>query len=227
MKKYYIYLILIFSILVIPKNVSAAGLCDNKTMADYRELAGNIKIYTDYNIIENQATFDVIITNLPKDVYIVDTYFEKTYHYADFTTETELVLKGFPENRRLTFQIFMDSTGCYGGLLANRYVTLPNYNEYSSDEVCNGALEYSLCQRWGSVSVSYNDFVAQVNEYKIKKQQTTKEPYVPTEPSMKDKILTFIGEYYIYLILGISGIVLLLMGLKKWASNKNEFDFKV
>ncbi len=227
MKKYYIYLILIFGALVLPKNVNAVGLCDNRTMADYRELAGNIKIYTDYSIIENQATFDVIITNLPRDVYILDTINNKTYQYADFTTSTELVIKGYRENQRITYQIFMNMGGCYGQLLTTTYATLPNYNEYSSDPVCEGAEEFSLCQKWGTVSTGYNDFVTQVNEYKIKKQQTKKEPYVPTEPSMKDKVLTFIGNYYVFMILGIAGIVLLLMGLKTWASNKNEFDFKV
>ena len=227
MKRIFKYVAIIFIVFLIPKNVFAVGLCDNRTMADYRELASNIKVYTDYRIVDNQAIFDVIITNLPKDVYVLDTVNNKYYQYSDFTTETELILKDYRENQKLNFDIYMNIGGCYGQKLTTIYANLPNYNEYSSDEVCKGVEEYSLCQRWGSVSTGYNDFVSKVNEYKIKKQQQTNKPYTPSEPTMKDKILAFIGDYYIYLIGGVALMVLLLTALKTWATNKNEFDFKV
>lgn len=227
MKKYYVYTLLVFFILIIPKNVKAAGLCDNRTMADYRELAGNIKIYTDYRIVENQAKFDITITNIPREVYILDVSTEKVYRAENFTTYNELIIKDYTENQRITFQIFMNMGGCYGEKLTTIYATLPNYNEYSSDPVCEGAEDFSLCQKWGTVSTGYNDFVTQINDYKLKKKQNTVVVYEPQEPNLKDKILDFIGDYYIYLIGFIAIIVLLLMALKTWASNKNEFDFKV
>lgn len=227
MKKYYIYIFLIFVVVFLPKNVNAVGLCDNRSMAGYRELAGNIRVYTDYRIVQNQAFFDITITNIPRDVYIVDTSSNKTYQFENFTTYSELIIKDYRENQRITFDVYVNTGGCYGQKLTTIYANLPNYNEYSSEEVCQGAEEFSLCQKWGNVSHGYNDFITQVNEYKIKKKQNTTNPYVPKEPGVKDKILEFIGDYYIFLIGGIALIVLLLMGLKTWASNKNEFDFKV
>ena len=70
MKRYLIYMVTIFTIFLVPKvwNVEAIGLCDNKVIADYRELFSNINIYSDYTIVDGQPTFDVTITNIPRNV---------------------------------------------------------------------------------------------------------------------------------------------------------------
>lgn len=122
----------------------------------------------------------------------------------------------------------MEAEGCYGQVMGSRYVTLPNYNENSNDPLCEGIEEFSLCQKWGASPVSYNDFVSKTNEYREKKRlQQEQKIKEKVDDSFKTKVLNFIVDYYIFLIGGIAVIVLLLVALKTWATEKNEFDFKV
>ena len=230
MKRYLIYMVTIFTIFLVPKvwNVEAIGLCDNKVIADYRELFSNINIYSDYTIVDGQPTFDVTITNIPRNVYVEDVTTGETYKYASFTTENELIIKGYKENQKLTYRFYMEAEGCYGQVMGSRYVTLPNYNENSNDPLCEGIEEFSLCQKWGASPVSYNDFVSKTNEYREKKRlQQEQKIKEKVDDSFKTKVLNFIVDYYIFLIGGIAVIVLLLVALKTWATEKNEFDFKV
>ncbi len=228
MKRYFTYVIVIFSIFFLTTEVEAAkSSCDSKTIIDYRELAGNINIYSDYRMVDGKPLFDVTITNLPKNVYVTDMSTKKTYHYQDFTTENELIIRDYSDNQRINYKFYLEAPGCYGQVLNTRNVSLPNYNEFADDPVCEGAEGYSLCQKWGVISIEYEDFVSRVNDYKAKKQQQENPTPKEDGQSLKEMIFNFIGKYYIFLVSGITIIVLLLAALKTKASEQNEFDFKV
>lgn len=210
----------------IPSKVQALS-CDNRLIADYRELAGNINIYSTYRMENGEAVFDISIVNVPGGVYVVDSTTGKKYEHRNFTTQNELIISGYKENQRVKIDFYINTTGCFDQILATRYVVLPNYNEFSTDPVCVGAEEYSLCQRWGVVSLSHEDFVSMVNIYKEKKRQNQTVIDLRVAKTLKDKILDFIGEYYIYLVSGVVVIILILAALKTRATHKNEFNFKV
>ena len=226
MKRNLLYVMAFFAIFIIPNNVKAA-LCDNRNIADYRELISNVSAYSNYRIENGKALFDVTITNLPYNVYMEDAITGKTYSYKDMTTDNELIITGYEEDQRLVYRFYMSLPGCHGQYLGATYVTLPNYNQYSEDPVCVGAEEYSLCQKWGVISSSYEDFVIKVNKYKENKNNQQQIVEVEETKSLKDKIIEFIGNYYIYMVSGIVIIILLLSAIKTIAVEKSQFNFRV
>jgi hypothetical protein len=215
-------------IMILPTKVSAASLCENKVLSDYKSLASNINIYYTYSMQNGKPVFDITISNIYEDIYIVDTTKNKTYKYQNFTSDYELILKGYTDNQRVKFQIYTSVSGCYGQLLSTRYVTLPNYNEYSDDNVCAGAEDYSLCQKWGAMSLSYEEFVSRVEKYKESK---SKPPVVEEEEdktlSLTEQLFRFVGKYYVFLVGGIIIIILIIAAIRNISLRKNQFDFKV
>lgn len=226
MKRYLLYMAIVLSIWIIPSGVEATT-CDNRVLSDYRELASNINVYSNYNMVDGEPVFYITFTNIYEDMYIVDKTNNKTYRYKDFTTDTELTIDGFKEDQRLTFQVYVSVSGCYATLLTTKYVTLPNYNEYSTDPVCVGAEEYSLCQRWGSISGTYETFVASVEAYKEKKNTVTTVTENEKTLTWKEMLFQFVGKYYVYLVSTIILVILMLAALKSMSVKKNQFNFKV
>ena len=229
MKKYLLLTMLILLLIVAPNRVKAA-VCDYRTLADYKDIASNIQLYADYEMVNGKPVFEITLTNIYDELYIVDaTNSSKTkrYDYNSFVNENQLKLKGYSENQKLVFKIYSGSEDCYGQLLGTRYFTTPNYNEFSTDSVCKGAEEYSLCQRWGAISGDYDTFVKNVNTYKEKKKAKLEEPPASEKPSLRDRIFEFVGKYYVFLVSGIIFIILFLAVLKNLSVKKNEFNFKV
>ncbi len=230
MRKNLIYIAIALTMFIVPSkvNVTAAGLCENRTIVDYRELLKNVKIYSDYRMVGGKALFDVTITNIPYNVYIEDVTNNKIYKYENFTTQNELIIKNYSENQKLTYRFYMEASGCYGEVLGTRSLVLPNYNENSTDPLCEGIEEFNLCQKWGAVYTSYSDFEKRTNEYREKKGLESSNKTTQTnEETFKNKIIGFIGEYYLYLVAAVAIIVLMLVALKTKATEKSEFDFKV
>lgn len=228
MKRYLTLLSVTILLMILPIKVSAAGLCENKVLSDYKSLASNINIYYTYSMQDGKPVFDITLSNIYEDIYIVDTTRNKTYKYKDFTSDYELILKGYTDNQTVKFQIYTSTKGCYGQLLSTRYVPLPNYNEYAKDKICVGAEEYSLCQKWGAMSLSYDEFVSKVEKYKESKNKP------PVEEKEENKILTFlemifkfVGNYYVFLVGGIIIIILIIAAIRNVSVRKNQFDFKV
>lgn len=228
MKRYLIFLGIALLLSFIPNKVSAASLCENKVLSDYRSLAGNINITYAYRMENEKPMFDVTISNIYDDIYIVDAIKNKTYTYKNFSSETEIILKGYSDDQTIKYQIYTSATGCYGQLLSTRYVTFPKYNEYSTDAVCKGAEEYSLCQKWGTMSGTYEDFVVKVTKYKENKNKVIYEEPKPTKTkTLTELIFSFVGKYYVFLVSGVIIIILIVAAIRSISLRKNQFDFKV
>lgn len=227
MKRYYIYLLMVFTILFLPRTVFAAPVCDYRILSEQRDKARNINLSYSYKMENGVPVFSVTISNLFDDMYVEDQLTKKVYHSKDFTSTSELVLDGYRDDLKIRYVIYSKVNGCYGKSLLTLYATLPNYNEFSADEVCVGAEEYSLCQRWGAVSVDYKTFVTKVKEYKELKANPLYPPDFEQEKTWLDYVFAFVGKYYVYLVSLVIVIVLLISALKKSFVQKNEFDFKV
>lgn len=227
MKKYYIYISTVFALLMMPIRIYATNLCDYGLLSDYRSLAKNINVTYSYKMEDDKPVFEVTISNLYEDMYVVDTLTNATYDKSDFTSDNEIIISGYQENSKISYQIYTRVAGCYGKMLTTRYVTFPNYNEFSTDEVCVGAEEFSLCQRWGAVAVDYDTFVAEVKAYKTKKANKNNKIIFNDEKTFWEKVFIFVGNYYVYLVSLVIIIILFISVLKKIFVKKNEFDFKV
>lgn len=224
--KNYVRALIIVALLFIPTKINAASICNPGLLADYKSLAGNINITYSYKLEKGKPIFEVTISNLYNDMYVVDKLTKKTYDKADFNSNNELIIGGYRENSKIRYEIYTRVAGCYGKLLTIRYVTFPNYNEFSTDEICVGAEEFSLCKRWGAVAVDYETFVKEVKKYKEKKAE--KKPIIfEKEETFLEKMFAFVGEYYIYLVSFAIALVLLVAVLSRRRYKRNQFDFKV
>lgn len=227
MKRVYIYITFVFTLLFLPNIVFAASLCDNRVLLEQRDKARNVNISYSYVMENGEPIFSVTLSNLFEDMYVVDKLTGKTYHSDKFTTDGELVIEGYRDDLKIRYVVYSKVYGCYGESLINLYATIPNYNEFSADKVCVGAEEFSLCQRWGAVSVDYDTFVAKVKAYKEQKANSISTPVFKQEKTWLDYIFSFVGKYYVYLVSLVIILVLLISALKKVFVQKNEFDFRV
>ena len=110
--------------------------------------------------------------------------------------------------------IFIKSndSNCKDEILSTKYVTLPKYNIYYGDENCKGIEDYTLCQRWGSFSVSnYEEYETKINKYKA---NLTKEKIVTEkedEETFFEQIKDFLYNNYIFILIGIIVISLIII----------------
>ena len=228
MRRYLIYIAIAFILIIAPKGVFA--LCDKRVLTDYRNLASNIKTTTSYQLINGKPKFSVTLYNLYEGMYIVDETDPerpKKYTASSFDTSTELTLTGFTENQRLIFKVYIQTNSCSNEPLTTKYVTLPNYNEFSEDPICKGLEGFTLCQRWASTSVTQEQFLERVKEYRSKKTVKLTSHPEEQELSFKDRLVRFVGQYYIYLVAGVIILILILAVLQSVFAKKNEFDFRV
>ncbi len=224
MKRYLIYMAILYGLLFMPYRVQALS-CDNRTIAEYREFTNNIKITTDYVMQDGQPVFTIIFNNIHSGIYVRDETTHSMNIYREFDEGGQLTLEGYRADQKRTFAFYLD--GCYGSPLATRYVTLPAYNAYADDQACSGIEEFNLCQRWAKVSVSRETFLEKTSEYRENKfKQPEPEPEVK-EDTWQEKVLKFIGKYYVYLISGVIIFILLLSAIKILSVKKHQFNFKV
>ena len=226
MKRYVLWIFL-FALFILPEQVNGSA-CDNRTFSDFRSLVSNINIYNSYRWEDDKPIFDITISNIPDYVYIVDTSTGKKYDYKQHTSQFELVIRGYQPHQRVVFQFYSDYPGCYGQLIDTRNVTLPPYNEYSTDPICAGVENSPLCARWANTPRPYDKFLEKVNEFKNKEQEKLEREAMRTQTKgFWDKMLDFVGEYYIFLVGIVIVIIVIIAIIRKIAMKKNQFDFKV
>lgn len=203
-KKLY-FLILCISI-CFPNNVFAAR-CDNSEKVNLSSLAQNIAFTYDYVEENHQVSFYIIFTNLQPGLKIKDVANNKEYYYNG----SELILYGYEPGKNYRFDVYAD-TECKSRLYSH-YVTLPGYNSYYDDAICNG-VNASICQKWVTINYDYSTFVNEVNKYK----QTNNDDSIKEEEQhvlgIYDYIFQFLMEYYyivfpIIIVVGITGIIAL------------------
>lgn len=180
------------------------ALCDYKLRANEKELASNVAF--DYEYIEGQeVTFNVTVSNLFGGLILQDPN-GKTYQ-----NQEEIVIKGFKEGTTLLFTLLSPTDECSTNILYTKYITLPSYNPFYNDPVCEG-IDFSLCNKWVKVTYSHSKFVEEVNKYKHqegldeKKEEESKESFF----SMLIRIFT---KYYYYTI-GIAVLIIVLIVLR-------------
>ena len=95
-------------------------------------------------------------------------------------------------------------------------VKIPRYNVYSEDPLCEGidGEDFSLCDKYLEYEVSYDTFKRKVEEYKkaheVKKVEPKKDEEQFSIKMIINKVLEFIINYQIYIII-ILGVLLLIL----------------
>lgn len=211
---------LLFALFILLSPINAFALkCDYNEIAELRKLSANIK--TSYSYVENgdNVTFNVTLTNLDARFYIIDKTTNNKYTYNG---NKEITISGYKPGKSLEYYIYSTKELCTNDYLNIKYISLPNYNKYYKDPLCNGYENLSICSKWQMNNLTYDQFVKEINNLKNKKEETIVEEKEVVTETVFDIIFFYISKYYLYIILLIAIIVLVTSILKR---KKDEIKF--
>lgn len=195
-------IILFIALLLIPLSVDAY-YCDYTTYNNALKKAQNVNIMSSYEMVDDKPVFIIQIYNLDSHQYIIDEKNQITYYYKD-AVDGVITITNVTEPMVYKYGVYSDENYCDLSALATLYITIPAYNRYYKDDSCKGIENYKLCQKWSSVSITYDEFKRNISSYKesLIKKEETKETY----KSIYEIIFEFYLKYY-YIILPIIIVV--------------------
>lgn len=101
-------------------------------------------------------------------------------------------------------------------------LSLPKYNKYSEDPLCEGIEEFVLCQPTYDKDIDYDTFVSRVNSYKKNHQKIENDKEIKEEVKEQNEIIKYIKDNLfqiiiitIFIILVIITIILTAKSIKK------------
>lgn len=222
MKKNILFLLINF--LFISVSALSQDECDYSDISRMKSIVTNINISYDYRIINNQAYFDVTLTNITEDIYFYDTKKQKKYFYSD-TNDGEITIYDYSITSG-SYKFYSAKSGCYGTSLGVKYYNFPVYNRYYGDPLCEDIPNYSLCQKWENINYSRDEFERFVLEYKSSKEIVEEEKIeVEHKKTILEKIVDTIVDIYVkyyYYFLGVLIFICVTVIIIK--NKKNKFD---
>ncbi len=202
-----------------PFVAKAYTLCDYTSYNEALKKAANVNTILTYQFIEEKPTFEITIYNVLEDQTIQDETSKKTYTYKQ-TNNGVLIISNITTAGIYKFTIYSSKNTCNLDALTTLYVEVPTYNKYYKDEACKGIESYKLCQRWSTVSISYEDFIKDIDEYKksFDKEVIDEEEY----QTFIEYLFEFYLKYYYFILPTIIVIsVTIIIVLKK---KENKFN---
>lgn len=192
----YIYPVLLIIFLLFSFNVHALT-CTDEDYNEYASIARKVKI--SYQHIDNQ-NFDIIITNLGKDMFLIDDINEK-YIYG---TGDVLTLHNYNGNMVYTFRVFFKTGSCNNQRLYTVLLKIPRYNTFADSAYCDEYPSFKYCDPWYKGYISYDKVLQEAEEYeKSLKEKKDDKTFIQ---KLKDGLADFYNDnkMYIFIILGVS-----------------------
>lgn len=215
LKKILSVIILCFAIFPI----SCYADCTTTDLANYKKMAVNVNSTYLYKENNGNIKFSLIINNILDGISLI--YNETKYTYSD-TNDGQMVIDDLNPGDVVYFRIHANYDACAGTKLIEKSVSLPSYNSYYSDPACIGKETYSLCQKWNKNSLSYDEFIKQVNNYKIEGKTENIEINKKVESNnILNDILMFYEKYYLFILVAIICVCLIL--IYKYNKKNNLF----
>lgn len=205
MMKKYLVLLLFTAFILFPTSTKAL-LCDNSLKIEYSQMAKNISVNYEYVESDNDITFSVKFSNIPEGFSIEDYYSGTTYSYNG----PELIIPA-EKSKSYVFNVYIPNTPCHMEVLYKHYITIPAYNSYYKDEICNDIRDYKLCNKWLNINISYDEWKSKVQKYKDSLAKKTDNIIEEKKQGLFDIIVGFYSEYYIFILPGL--IVLCFGGI--------------
>ncbi len=139
--------------------------CSYERQASLSKIASNVQFNYTYDK-ESDISFNVLITNLTDDIYLVDG------DNNVISGAGEKSLNYFP-GQKIEYTIFSNDDSCRGDVIQKRYVNLPVYNTYSTLDVCKENPGFSLCGMWVDLTgYTYEQFIDELEKYKNDKNKS-------------------------------------------------------
>lgn len=220
MKMVHKILFAIIFLILIKVNCKALtyGGCDYNTISNLKKLVSNINISYTYEIIDNEAYFNVILNNIPDNVYFTDSNSIKQYSYPD-TINGEITIQKYNNIQGGKYTFYVNNNVCNNIKLGTKYYNFPIYNRRRNSELCKDIPNFYLCKRWILKDYSDEEFSNIITEYR--KSLKTSEENVAKIKYNKDiisKIVNFYIKYYYYFLPAIILPCILIIAI----SNKKQ-----
>ena len=220
MKKSFIFIVCLF---IFPIVTNAASSCNTATMSNISSLANNVNIVYEVDSSSKVPVFTITLSNLTSDMIVFDKNLGKTYKgFANTGSEISIKTK---TSGSYSFVIY--SKQCKEQV-ATKSVSLPTYNIYYGDKLCDGLDDCDVCQKWYGSNSDRKTFELGIQECKKKQSvvvEDEEEPIAQVQP-WYEKIGNVFLKYWwaiIILMIIIIGIYYALRAKQK----KNEYNFKV
>lgn len=203
-------IVLFLSVLMIiyPNIVKAECTTSEKIMLS--KMVNNIQITPIFD--ESTENFNIIISNITPSLYFRDMKTKTNY----IDTGGEFILYNINPNQSYRLKFFSALPGCYGDTLTSKYVTLPSYNKYYKDPLCEGLGEYKICQKWANYNASREQFEIEARSIE-KKYVRVEDGNKPEEVKGFYDYLWELYETYYYFVLPviIVGGIIMIHRLRK------------
>ncbi len=195
-------------------NVNAS--CTDDVLEQLEEEASNIKIsykhLEDENGYSGYNNFEVTVSNLNDDLYIMITQLEKDLKLSSSDGENKAVFT----SGTWIFNVYSNMCEVK---ISEIEVELPKFNLYSLDPLCDGidGSDFALCGKYYEYDVSYENFVERVKHYRITHNiDSNSRNGNAHENSFFDKVLEFVSKYYmVFLSITIAVLVLVIFVIVK------------
>ena len=198
-------------------NVNAAA-CDNALKVDYQNRAKNISYSYTYN--DSNNTFNILFTNITDGLYLTDMD-----TMQEHKNNGEIIIYNVISGKSYRYGVFTsDRNPCSGSSIYNIYVTLPFYNPYYKDGLCEGINSYKYCKKFINKSVTYEEFVENVTNYKKSLEKQDDDTDV-LEKTFLEKAFDLIVNFYLSYYFIILPIVILITVIAIIKENKKDSLF--
>lgn len=208
---------------IFPIVTNAASSCNSATMSNISSLANNVNIVYEVDTSSSVPVFTITLSNLTSDMIVFDKNLGKTYKgFANTGSEISIKTK---TSGSYSFTIY--SKQCKEQV-ATKSVSLPTYNIYYGDKLCDGLDDCDVCQKWYGSNSDRKTFELGIQECKKKQNvvvEDEEEPIAQIQP-WYEKIGNVFLKYWwaiIILMIIIIGIYYAIRAKQK----KNEYNFKV
>lgn len=177
--------------------------CSYKELKELNAFASHVE--TSYKYNEETGLFDLTVTNLGDKAFISES--AKSY----FPTDGQLIVSRLVLGKTYKFFVQPTNQECMTEKLRTITINVPYLNSFYGSAACNEHQNLSVCNsRFLSYKLSEKTFLkllqndVEKKDEEIRKDDEIKEP----EPTMTDKIKSFIIDNYIKIILPIITVIL-------------------
>lgn len=210
-----IFSIVIMVVAMMPMVIDASE-CSNEDRNRLQNLANNVSV----TLVEHDnGTFDATFSGLSNELKIYSTTTYLNYYNTLPTPIGETTIKNLKYGETYQFRL-SGYAKCYSNVIKTITVNIPSKNPYYGDEVCNNAKDYSLCQKWADVDISYDEFTKKVNEYIENNKKNGNNN--TNQNGKKNNFFEFYEKYYWPTFIGMICILGLLIFLWLKENKKNK-----
>lgn len=189
--------------LIINTNIIYAE-CTTEEQEYYKSIED--KYQTTYVFDKESRTYTMTLTygDISTFTYIIDN---SAIEYANIESyDDRMVISNLIPGKYGIYVV--GTTDSCDDLFKTEEITLPEYNQYAYDPVCEGIEEFVLCSPTYDKELDYDIFISRVNSYKKNKANQDK---TDNNTEEKPTIKEWFKDNYMYFIYAIIGIVVLLI----------------